>query len=80
MINLKRERIKKNIFLTLSIISAFVFIAGVMCTIMGEDSPVKFIVNESPIELVVPPALIFFITFALYRNSKKAIEEKQSNS
>lgn len=75
MFNLKREKIKKNVFLTLAVISAFAFIAGVMCTIMGEDSPVKFIVNESPIKLIVPPALIFFVTFALYRNSKKAIEE-----
>ncbi len=75
MFNLKKEKIKKNIFLTLSIISAFVFIAGVMCTIMGENSPVKFIINESPIKLVVPPALIFFVMFALYRNSKKAIKE-----
>lgn len=75
MFNLKKEIIKKNIFLTLSIISAFIFIAGVMCSIMGEDSPVKFIVNESPIKLVVPPAIAFFVSFALYRNSKKAIEE-----
>ena len=75
MFNLKKETLKKNIFLTLSIISAFIFIAGVMCTIMEEDSPVKFIVNESPIKLVVSPALVFFVTFALYRNSKKAIEE-----
>lgn len=75
MFNLKKETIKKNIYLTLSIIFAFVFIAGVMCTIMGSDSPVKFIVNESPIKLVVPSALVFFVTFALYRNSKKAIKE-----
>ena len=75
MFNLKREKVKKNIFLTLSIISAFIFIVGVMCTIMGEDSPVKFIINESPIKLVVPPVLVYFVTFSLYRNSKKAIEE-----
>jgi len=75
MFNLKREKVKKNIFLTLSIISAFIFIAGVMCTIMGEDSPVKFIINESPIKLVVPPVLVFFVIFSLYRNSKKAIKE-----
>lgn len=75
MFNLKKETIKKNIFLTLSIISAFIFIAGVMCTIMGEDSPVKFIINESPVKIIVPPALVFFVTFALYRNSKKAIKE-----
>lgn len=75
MFNLKKETIKKNIFLILSIISAFIFIAGVMCTIMGEDSPVKFIINESPVKIIVPPALVFFVTFALYRNSKKAIKE-----
>lgn len=75
MFNLKREVIKKNIYLTLSIISAFIFIAGVMCTIMGEDSPVQFIVNESPIKVIVPPMLVFLVTFTLYRNSKKAIQE-----
>lgn len=75
MFNLEKEKIKKNVFLTLSIISAFIFIAGVMCTIMGDDSPIKFIVNNSPIKIIVPPALVFFVTFALYRNSKKAIEE-----
>ena len=75
MFNLKKETIKKNIFLTLSIISAFVLIAGLMCTIMGDSSPVKFIINDSPIKLVVPPTLIFFVTLALYKNSKKAIEE-----
>lgn len=75
MFNLKKEKIKKNIFLVLSILSAFIFIAGVMCTIMGDNSPVKFIINESPIKIIVPPALVFFVTFALYRNSKKAIEE-----
>lgn len=75
MFNLKREVIKKNIYLTLSIISAFIFIAGVMCTIMGEDSPVQFIANESPIKVIVPPMLVFLVTFTLYRNSKKAIQE-----
>lgn len=75
MFNLKKEKMKKNIFLALCIISGFVFVAGVMCTIMGDDSPVKFIINESPIKLIVPPALAFFVSFALYRNSKKAIEE-----
>lgn len=29
----------------------------------------------SPVKLVVPPALIFFVAYALYRNSKKAVEE-----
>lgn len=75
MLNLKKETIKKNIFLTLSIISAFIFIAGVMCTIMGGDSPVKFIINESPVKLIVPPMLVFFVSFALYKNSKNAIKE-----
>lgn len=75
MFNLKKEKIKKNIFLILSILSAFIFMAGVMCTLMGEDSPVKFIINKSPIKVVVPPALVFFVTFSLYKNSKKAIKE-----
>lgn len=75
MFNLNKEKIKKNIFLILSIMSAFMFIAGVMCALMGEDSPIKFIVNGSPVKLIVPQMLLFFISFSLYRNSKKAIEE-----
>ncbi len=75
MFNLKKEKIKKIIFLTLSIISAFMFIAGLMCTIMGDKSPVKFIVNESPVKVIIPPILVFVIVFPLYRKSKKKIEE-----
>lgn len=75
MVNVKKEKIKKNIYLTISIISGFIFIAGLMCTIMGEDSPVKFMINGSPIRLIVPPLLIFVISFTLYRKSKKTIKE-----
>ena len=75
MFNLKREKMKKNIFFTLSIVFAFLFIAGAMCTIMGDKSPVKFIINNSPVKVIIPPAIAFFIIFALYKNSKKAIEE-----
>lgn len=77
MFNFKREKIKKNIFLALSVVSAFIFIAGIMCTVMGDNSPVKFIVNDSPVKLIVPPVLIFFITYALYRNSKRVIKENE---
>ena len=75
MFNLKKEKIKKNVFLVLSIVSAFIFIAGLMCSVMGESSPVKFIINESPVRLVVPPVLVFFVMCALYRNIKKRIEK-----
>ena len=74
MFNLKKETIKKNIFLTVSIISAFTFIASIMCTIMGDLSPVKFIVNESPVKLVVPPVIVFLVSSVLYRNSKQAMK------
>lgn len=75
MVNVKKEKIKKNIYLTISIISGFIFVAGLMCTIMGENSPVKFMINGSPIRLIVPPLLIFVISFTLYRKSKKTIKE-----
>ncbi len=75
MYNPKKEAIKKNIFLVLSIFSAFVFVAGLLCTVMGDSSPIDFIANESPVKLIVPPALIFFVSFPLYRKSKKSIEE-----
>lgn len=55
MFNLKKEKMKKNIFLTLSIISAFILVAGLMYTITGEDSPVKFIINEIPVKFEVTP-------------------------
>lgn len=79
MLNLKKETIKKNIFLILSIISAFIFIAGVMCTIIGDNSPVKFIVNKSLVKQILPSMLVLLVTFALYRKSKKAIKKIQSN-
>lgn len=75
MFNLKKEKMKKNIYLVLSFIFAFIFIAGIMCTIMGEDSPVKFIINESPVKIIVPPVLLFIVTFTLFRKSQKKIEE-----
>ena len=75
MFNLRRETIKKNVFLILSNISAFILIAGLMCTILGDDSPVKFIVNGSPIKLIVPPILVFIVSFLLYRKSKNTIKE-----
>ena len=74
MFNLRKETIKKNIFLILSNISAFIFITGLMCTILGDDSPVKFIVNGSPIKLIVPPLLVFVVSFILYRKSKNTIK------
>ena len=75
MFNLRKEIIKKNIFLILSSISSFIFVASLMCTIMGENSPVKFLVNESPVKSIISPLLIFFITFTLYRKSKNSIKE-----
>ena len=74
MFNLRKETIKKNVLLILSIISAFIFIVGLMCTILGDDSPVKFIVNGSPIKLIVPPLLVFVVSFILYRKSKNTIK------
>ncbi len=62
MLSLRKETMKKNIFL-LSIISTFVFITG-------EDSLVKFTINERLLKLVVQPVLVFFVTFALYKRSK----------
>lgn len=80
MIDLKKEKIKKNVFLTISIISAFMFVAGLMCTIFGDNSPVKFIINESPIKLIVPPTIVFLVSYALYRKSKNILKENNRNS
>ena len=74
MFNLKKEKKKTNICLMVSIVSAFILISGLMCTIMGDDRPVKFIINESPIKLIVPPLLVFVVSFILYRKSKNTIK------
>lgn len=74
MFNLKKETTKKNIFLTISIISLFILVAGAMCTIMKDNSPVEILINGNQVRLVVIPALVFIVTFALYRNSKKTIK------
>lgn len=47
MFSLKGEKIKKSIFLTLAAISAFMVIADLLCTLMGENSPVKFIIHDN---------------------------------
>lgn len=66
MFDLKKETIKKNIFLVLSIIFALIFIAGLIYIIIEKASPTN---------IIVPPALAFFLNSTLYKNSKKAIEE-----
>lgn len=72
MFNLRKETIKKNVLLILSIISAFIFIAGLICTVLGDDSPVKFIVNGSPVKLIVPPILVLLLV--LYYIEKVKIQ------
>lgn len=72
---MKNEKIKKNVFLVLSIIFLFVFFAGVMCQIMGENSPVKFIVNDKPVIIIIPSLLLFLFNFIMYRNSKKKVDK-----
>lgn len=76
-IDIKREIVKKNVFLAVAIVSGMVLIAGLSFTIMGDASPIKFVVNNSPVKVVVLPFLVFCISFVLYRNSKKAIEENR---
>lgn len=77
MPDLRKETIKKNVFLILSSISAFIFAAGLMCTVLGDDSPVRFIVNGSPIKLIVPPALVFIFSFLQYKKAKSNLKESK---
>lgn len=75
--NIKRQKIKKNIFLSLSIISGFIFLSGCFCTILGDKSPIKFILNNSPVKVITPPLIIFVVTYTLYKNSKKVLEDNK---
>ena len=66
MFDLKKELLKKNIFLALSIIFALLLVLGLIFVIINED------ISTS---VIVPPLLLFQGTCNLYKNSKKAINE-----
>lgn len=66
MFDLKKEKIKKNIFLSLCIIfCALTFIGAILC--------ITEKVNNAGYAII--PMLIELVFNSLYRNSKKAIEE-----
>lgn len=66
MFNLKKETLKKNIFLILCIIFCILTFIGVILCFMGK-------VNNAGYAVI--PMLIELVFNSLYRNSKKAIEE-----
>jgi len=66
MFDLKKEKIKKNIFFTLSIVFALLFILGLIFVIISDINPIN---------TIIPPFLVFGLNLMLYKNSKKAIEE-----
>lgn len=66
MFNLKKEKVKKNIFLSLCIIFCVLTLIGAILCIMGK-------VNNAGYAII--PMLIELVFNSLYRNSKKAIEE-----
>lgn len=66
MFNLKKETIKKNIFLCLSIIfNVLTFIGAFLCIAQKVDNAGYAII----------PMLFALIFMPLYRNSKKRVEE-----
>ncbi len=76
-VDIKKEIVKKNVFLAVSIVAAMIFVAGLSFVVMGDASPIKFVVNNSPIKVVALPFLVFCITFTLYLKSKKIVDGKQ---
>lgn len=66
MFNLKKEKMKKNIFLSLCIVFCILtFIGAILC--------ITEKVNNAGYAII--PMLIELVFNLLYRNSKKAIEE-----
>lgn len=55
------KEIVKTIYLIIAIISACAFVAGLVYCILGSDSPIK---------LIVPPILVFMLSFTLYNISQ----------
>ena len=66
MFNLKREKMKKNIFLGLCLIFCVLTLVGAVLCITGKVSNAGY---------AVIPMLIELVFNSLYRNSKKTIEE-----
>ena len=66
MFNLKKETMKKNIFLVLCIIFCILTLIGAILCFMGKVNNVGY---------AIIPMLIELVFNSLYRNSKKAIEE-----
>ncbi len=66
MFNLKKEEIKKNIYLSLCIIFCVLTLIGAILCITKK-------VNNAGYAII--PMLIELVFNSLYRNSKKAIEE-----
>lgn len=70
MFNLKKETMKKNIFLSLSIFfCVLTFLGAFLCITEKVDNAGYAII----------PMLIELVFNSLYRNSKKNIEENTSN-
>ena len=66
MFNLKKEKMKKNIFLGLCLIFCALTLVGVVLCITEKVNNAGYAIIQMLIELVFN---------SLYRNSKKAIEE-----
>ena len=66
MFNLKKEKMKKNIFLSLCIVFCILTFIGAFLCITEK-------VNNAGYAII--PMLIELVFNSLYRNSKKAIEE-----
>lgn len=66
MFNLKKEKVKKNVYLSLCIIFCVLTLIGALLCIIGK-------VNNAGYAII--PMLIELVFNSLYRNSKKAIEE-----
>lgn len=68
MFDLKKETIKKNIFLTLCIIFCILTFTGAILCIIGKVDNAGY---------AIIPMLIELVFNSLYINSKKAIEENK---
>jgi hypothetical protein len=66
MFNIKRETMKKNIFLVLCVVFCVLTLVGAVLCLTGKVDNAGY---------AIIPMLIELVFNSLYRNSKKAIEE-----
>lgn len=76
--NIKKETIKKNIFLVLTLLFAIIFLGVLSFIVFGDELRLTYITNN-PIKSTLIPFVPFVIFLGLYNQSVNRLELWQSD-